>query len=58
MAEVRLKRVYDDASPEDGARVLVDPRGRTRDAAKVDLWITTRRRSGAQLRRARTVKHS
>jgi len=39
---VRLKRVYDDASPDDGTRVLVDrlwPRGRSREAAKVDLWI-------------------
>jgi uncharacterized protein YeaO (DUF488 family) len=42
MAEVRLKRVYDDASPDDGTRVLVDrlwPRGRSREAAKVDLWL-------------------
>jgi uncharacterized protein YeaO (DUF488 family) len=42
MAEVRLKRVCDDASPGDGTRVLVDrlwPRGRSREAAKVDLWL-------------------
>jgi uncharacterized protein YeaO (DUF488 family) len=42
MRVVRLKRVYDDASPDDGTRVLVDrlwPRGRSREAAKVDLWL-------------------
>jgi uncharacterized protein YeaO (DUF488 family) len=42
MGAVHLKRVYDDAAPEDGTRVLVDrlwPRGRTREAAKVDLWL-------------------
>ena len=42
MGVVRLKRVYDDASPDDGTRVLVDrlwPRGRSREAAKVDLWL-------------------
>jgi uncharacterized protein YeaO (DUF488 family) len=42
MGVVRLKRVYEDASPEDGTRVLVDrlwPRGRGREAAKVDLWL-------------------
>jgi uncharacterized protein YeaO (DUF488 family) len=42
MAVVRLKRVYDDASPDDGTRVLVDrlwPRGRSREAVKVDLWL-------------------
>ena len=39
---VRLKRVYDNAVPEDGTRVLVDrlwPRGLSREAAKVDLWL-------------------
>jgi uncharacterized protein YeaO (DUF488 family) len=42
MSVMRLKRVYDDASPEDGTRVLVDrlwPRGLSREAAKVDLWF-------------------
>lgn len=37
-----LKRVYDAPGPEDGFRVLVDrlwPRGVTREAAKVDLWL-------------------
>jgi uncharacterized protein YeaO (DUF488 family) len=42
MGAVHLKRVYDDAVPEDGTRVLVDrlwPRGLSREAAKVDLWL-------------------
>lgn len=42
MGVVRLKRVYDDPSADDGTRVLVDrlwPRGRSREAAKVDLWL-------------------
>ncbi|MGE5293016.1 MAG: DUF488 domain-containing protein [Micromonosporaceae bacterium] len=39
--EIRVRRVYDDASPEDGARVLVDriwPRGLRKDAARLDEW--------------------
>ena len=39
--EVRLKRVYDDSSPDDGFRVLVDrlwPRGLTKERAALDLW--------------------
>ncbi|MFD8235550.1 DUF488 domain-containing protein [Streptomyces sp. NPDC059696] len=38
---VRVRRVYDPAGPEDGARVLVDrlwPRGLAKDAARVDEW--------------------
>ena len=40
--QVRLKRVYDDPQPGDGYRVLVDrlwPRGLTKAAARVDLWM-------------------
>jgi len=40
-ADVRVGRVYDKPSPEDGARVLVDrlwPRGLRKDAAKLDYW--------------------
>jgi uncharacterized protein YeaO (DUF488 family) len=40
-AQVRLRRVYDDPSVDDGARVLVDrvwPRGVTKDAARLDEW--------------------
>ncbi|HWR15084.1 MAG TPA: DUF488 family protein [Terriglobales bacterium] len=39
---VLLKRVYEAASSRDGFRVLVDrlwPRGMTKEAAKVDLWL-------------------
>lgn len=39
---IRIKRVYDAPSPEDGLRVLVErlwPRGVTRDMARLDLWL-------------------
>jgi len=39
---MRVKRVYDEASEDDGFRVLVDrlwPRGVSKDRAKVDLWL-------------------
>ena len=39
---ISVKRVYDPPAPEDGYRVLVDrlwPRGLTRAAAHVDLWL-------------------
>jgi uncharacterized protein YeaO (DUF488 family) len=39
---VRLKRVYDAPSVQDGARVLVDrlwPRGLTKQAAALDAWM-------------------
>jgi uncharacterized protein YeaO (DUF488 family) len=42
MHPIRLKRVYDSPSPEDGVRVLVErlwPRGLTREAASIDLWL-------------------
>jgi uncharacterized protein YeaO (DUF488 family) len=38
---IRVRRVYDDASADDGARVLVDriwPRGLRKDAARLDDW--------------------
>lgn len=38
---IRIKRVYEPASPEDGYRVLVDrlwPRGVSRAAARIDVW--------------------
>ena len=37
----RARRVYEEPSPEDGARVLVDrewPRGMRKDAARLDEW--------------------
>lgn len=39
---IRVKRVYDPPSPEDGVRVLVErlwPRGVSRERARVDLWL-------------------
>ena len=39
---VALKRVYEEPSRQDGARVLVDrlwPRGLTKDAAALDAWL-------------------
>jgi uncharacterized protein YeaO (DUF488 family) len=41
-ADVRIKRVYERAGPDDGARVLVDrvwPRGVTKEAAALTLWL-------------------
>jgi uncharacterized protein YeaO (DUF488 family) len=38
---IRVRRVYDPPSPDDGARVLVDrvwPRGLRKDAAHLDEW--------------------
>ena len=40
-ADIRVRRVYDEPTPEDGARVLVDrvwPRGMRREAAHLDEW--------------------
>jgi uncharacterized protein YeaO (DUF488 family) len=42
MAEIRLKRAYEEPAPEDGLRILVErlwPRGLTKDRVAVDLWI-------------------
>mgnify|MGYP001439680399 CR=1 FL=1 len=39
---IRLRRVYDPPTPNDGLRILVDrlwPRGLTKEAARVDLWL-------------------
>ena len=39
--DVRVRRVYEQAEPEDGTRVLVDrlwPRGLRKDAARFDEW--------------------
>ncbi len=40
-ASIRVRRIYDEPGPEDGARVLVDrlwPRGVTRAEARLDRW--------------------
>lgn len=42
MATVRTKRVYDEALPEDGVRVLVDrvwPRGLSKEKVQADKWL-------------------
>ena len=39
--DIRVRRIYDKPSPQDGARVLVDrvwPRGMRKDAARLDEW--------------------
>jgi uncharacterized protein YeaO (DUF488 family) len=39
---IKLKRVYEEPSPKDGFRVLVDrlwPRGLSKERAAVDLWL-------------------
>jgi uncharacterized protein YeaO (DUF488 family) len=41
VVELKIKRVYEPAAPEDGVRVLVDrlwPRGLTKERAAVDIW--------------------
>jgi uncharacterized protein YeaO (DUF488 family) len=40
--DIRVKRVYEAPSPDDGLRVLVDrlwPRGLAREKAHIDLWL-------------------
>lgn len=39
---IKLKRAYDEPSPDDGFRILVErlwPRGLSKDRAKIDLWL-------------------
>jgi uncharacterized protein YeaO (DUF488 family) len=39
---IKIKRVYDKPSKDDGCRILVDrlwPRGLSKDRAKIDLWL-------------------
>lgn len=39
---IQCKRIYDEASPDDGMRVLVDrlwPRGISKDRANLDRWM-------------------
>ncbi|MEZ5211797.1 MULTISPECIES: DUF488 domain-containing protein [unclassified Gordonia (in: high G+C Gram-positive bacteria)] len=41
---VRIRRIYDEPDPDDGARVLVDrlwPRGVSKDRAHLDEWCKT-----------------
>ncbi|MEW9538903.1 DUF488 domain-containing protein [Agrobacterium radiobacter] len=42
MSDIRVKRVYEPASDDDGTRVLVDrlwPRGMRKEDAKLSLWL-------------------
>ena len=53
MSQIRLKRIYDPASADDGTRVLIDrlwPRGLKKEEAKIDLWLKEAAPS-AELRR-------
>jgi uncharacterized protein YeaO (DUF488 family) len=39
---IKIKRVYEEAGPGDGMRILVDrlwPRGLTKEKAGIDLWV-------------------
>jgi uncharacterized protein YeaO (DUF488 family) len=39
---LKIKRIYDPASPEDGKRILIDrlwPRGVKKDELKIDEWL-------------------
>ncbi|OGP93853.1 MAG: hypothetical protein A2157_15805 [Deltaproteobacteria bacterium RBG_16_47_11] len=39
---IKIKRIYDTPTPDDGIRILVDrlwPRGLSKEKAKVDLWF-------------------
>jgi uncharacterized protein YeaO (DUF488 family) len=41
-SDIRLKRIYESASAEDGYRVLVDrlwPRGISKEKSQIDLWL-------------------
>lgn len=40
--DIRIKRIYEPASPDDGRRILIDrlwPRGIRKEDAKVDEWL-------------------
>jgi uncharacterized protein YeaO (DUF488 family) len=42
MKDIRTKRVYEPAEPDDGVRVLVDrlwPRGMTKEKVQASLWL-------------------
>jgi uncharacterized protein YeaO (DUF488 family) len=42
MSSIRIKRVYERPTPEDGVRILVDrlwPRGLSKEAAALDHWF-------------------
>jgi uncharacterized protein YeaO (DUF488 family) len=40
--KIQIKRAYEETSPKDGTRILIDrlwPRGLTKKGAHVDLWL-------------------
>ncbi len=40
--KIKVKRIYDPPSSDDGTRLLVDriwPRGMSKDSAKIDAWL-------------------
>ncbi|OOO29617.1 DUF488 domain-containing protein [Agrobacterium sp. YIC 4121] len=42
MSDIRIKRIYEPASDDDGTRVLVDrlwPRGMRKETAQLSLWM-------------------
>lgn len=42
VAEIRVKRIYEEPGSGDGFRILVDrlwPRGLSREKARIDLWL-------------------
>ncbi|MBZ0198268.1 MAG: DUF488 domain-containing protein [Ignavibacteriaceae bacterium] len=42
MKKIKIKRVYDEYSPQDGVRIMIDrlyPRGIKKEDAKIDFWI-------------------
>jgi uncharacterized protein YeaO (DUF488 family) len=41
MSSIKIKRIYEQAAPSDGRRILVDrlwPRGLRKESAAIDLW--------------------
>jgi uncharacterized protein YeaO (DUF488 family) len=41
-ADLRIRRIYEPVTPDDGARILIDriwPRGVSKDAAALTLWL-------------------
>lgn len=46
---IKIKRVYEEISPDDGFRILVDllwPRGLAKEKAKIDIWLKEAAPSG------------
>lgn len=42
MADIKIKRIYDEPAKTDGVRILVDrlwPRGVSKEAARLDAWM-------------------